>query len=38
MDRFPDSKLKPTVQDYVTATENQIKILKNNYEQVKKAS
>jgi outer membrane protein assembly factor BamD len=38
MDRFPDSKLKPTVQQYVTATENQIKILKNNYEQVKKAS
>jgi outer membrane protein assembly factor BamD len=38
MDRFPDSKLKPQVQEYVTATENQIKILKSNNEQVKKAS
>jgi hypothetical protein len=36
MDRFPDSKLKITVQQYLTATENNLKTLKN--EQVKKAS
>jgi outer membrane protein assembly factor BamD len=36
MDRFPDSKLKASVQDYLTAAGNNLKSLKN--EQVKKAS
>ena len=36
MDRFPDSKLKASVQDYLTAAQNNLKSLKN--EQVKKAS
>ncbi|HEV3324235.1 MAG TPA: outer membrane protein assembly factor BamD [Puia sp.] len=36
MDRFPDSKLKASVQDYLTNAENNLKTLKN--EQVKKAS
>jgi len=36
MDRFPDSKLKASVQDYLTNAENNLKTLKN--EQAKKAS
>jgi len=36
MDRFPDSKLKANVQDYLTGAENNLKTLKN--EQAKKAS
>ena len=36
MDRFPDSRLKASVQDYLTNAENNLKTLKN--EQAKKAS
>ena len=36
MDRFPDSKLGKSVQEYLTISQNNIKTLKN--EQVKKAS
>jgi outer membrane protein assembly factor BamD len=36
MDRFPDSKLKSSVQEYLTSAQNNLKTLKN--EQTKKAS
>jgi outer membrane protein assembly factor BamD len=36
MDRFPESKLKGSVQEYLTSAQNNLKTLKN--EQTKKAS
>jgi len=36
MDRFPDSRLKTSVQEYLTSAQNNLKNLKN--EQTKKAS
>jgi outer membrane protein assembly factor BamD len=38
IDRFPDSKLKGTVQEYLTTIQNDIKLIKTTNEQVKKAS
>jgi outer membrane protein assembly factor BamD len=36
MDRFPDSKLKSNVQEYLTSAQNNLKTIRN--EQTKKAS